>query len=702
MSFDILSFRDRLEVVKEDRSQIVCKCPVCGGTNLKIDQKSGKWQCWDYPNDEQHKRAIRDAINPPTKPGDRTEKPPRIEARTEWVYKCADGKHRIKVTRIDIAGGKKNFYQSYKVKNRWTKSKDVDPATKDHIRSQVLPLYHQEIVDKMPNHRHLFICEGEKSADAFRSLGLLATTVLSAKWTGVRDYSEVFRGLEDRLVIVPDRDKSGAAFAMGIYRNFPQSRWLHPYPDSPLWSAKLPPDKGVDIADWIADGATAEDIEGAIIDLPKVAIANYDQEVPAPAPAIPPGTEKFHTEGLTQQIHRIIDRELDEGDACAALIELSDRTGKPLSVLKQLHKSCLAQRRRDEALQEGASGLKTLVRYAKNDIPLHSILPAPLANALLTKADSDRVDPVRLISNLLPAISTLLGGRTSIIAKRGGKPQDNWVEYPIFWTCDCSPPSSGKSASQRAIFAPLQERQKAADAKHQAQLDALEQAVEEWMRMSAEDKDQYRGTNRDPSMLEHDLQEKVLLIEVGQIEAVLKLMGKLTPKAGLVWLRDELVGLFKSMDQYKSGGKGEGLQILLTAWNGPLFTRIRRAAQGESFNLGGQTLNICGGIQPDVARKLFALQDDPDGLLSRILPCVPKIPDDFAQWSDVGVDLYRYLDQVFEALEGIAKEEFHFSAAAETMWRRRWELLKQGYVKNLENNPSFAYFLGKQCSYVPR
>ena len=86
MTFNILDWRDRLEVVKETQSQITAKCPVCEGTNLKIDTKSGKWQCWDHPDDAAHKKAIRDAINPPTKPGDRTEKPQRKAARTEWIY----------------------------------------------------------------------------------------------------------------------------------------------------------------------------------------------------------------------------------------------------------------------------------------------------------------------------------------------------------------------------------------------------------------------------------------------------------------------------------------------------------------------------------------------------------------------------------------------------------------------------------------
>ena len=210
MTFNILDWRDRLEIVKETQSQITAKCPVCEGTNLKIDPKSGKWQCWDYPDDPAHKKAIRDAINPPTKPGDRAEKPQRKAARTEWVYECADPKHRVKATRIDHEGKGKQFFQSYKIKNRWVKGRDVDDTTKDHIRSMVLPLYHAEILKKLPQADYLFICEGEKSVDRMRSLGLLATTVLSAKWKGVRDYFEVFRGLEDIILqTLPMRNPTG-------------------------------------------------------------------------------------------------------------------------------------------------------------------------------------------------------------------------------------------------------------------------------------------------------------------------------------------------------------------------------------------------------------------------------------------------------------------------------------------------------------
>ena len=97
MSFNILEYRDRLEIVKETRSQIVAKCPACGGTNLKIDQKSGKWQCWDHPDDAKHKKEIRDAINPPKRQRkDLTAKPARIAQRRQWIYECADPKYRLR------------------------------------------------------------------------------------------------------------------------------------------------------------------------------------------------------------------------------------------------------------------------------------------------------------------------------------------------------------------------------------------------------------------------------------------------------------------------------------------------------------------------------------------------------------------------------------------------------------------------------
>ena len=326
----------------------------------------------------------------------------------------------------------REIFQSYKHKNRWVKGGQLDDVTKDHIRSHILPLYHQEIIDNITPDDFLFVCEGEPCVDAMRSRGLFATTVVGAKWS-VRDYSEIFRELGDRLVIVPDRDKAGARFAMEAFNLFPQSRWMHPYPSSPVWD-NLPQKGGIDVADWIlVSGATREDIEAAVTGLPKVGVANWDQEPPSQERAIAPGPE---TDALTE-IHNILDRELNAGDTEAALIGLADRLNKPLSTLARLHKACSADRERDEALKNGAAGLKRLVRYANQSVNLREILPENLAIAMETKAESSRIDPIRLVSNLLPAIATILGARVRITPNEGS----DWKIYAAgVWAVDCSPP----------------------------------------------------------------------------------------------------------------------------------------------------------------------------------------------------------------------------------------------------------------------
>ena len=41
---------------------------------------------------------------------------------------------------------------------------------------------------------------------------------------------------------------------------YPGCRWLLPYPGTAEWNGAMPKDGGLDIADWIACGATVEDI----------------------------------------------------------------------------------------------------------------------------------------------------------------------------------------------------------------------------------------------------------------------------------------------------------------------------------------------------------------------------------------------------------------------------------------------------------
>ncbi len=45
-TFDLRNFTASLNILKEESTQLVCECPVCGKHRLTINKKSGAYQCW--------------------------------------------------------------------------------------------------------------------------------------------------------------------------------------------------------------------------------------------------------------------------------------------------------------------------------------------------------------------------------------------------------------------------------------------------------------------------------------------------------------------------------------------------------------------------------------------------------------------------------------------------------------------------------
>jgi putative DNA primase/helicase len=58
-TFNILNYSNSLTLLKEESSQLVCLCPVCGGRRLTIDKKTGAYTCW---TGECERRLIRECV----------------------------------------------------------------------------------------------------------------------------------------------------------------------------------------------------------------------------------------------------------------------------------------------------------------------------------------------------------------------------------------------------------------------------------------------------------------------------------------------------------------------------------------------------------------------------------------------------------------------------------------------------------------
>lgn len=96
----------------------------------------------------------------------------------------------------------------------------------------------------------------------------------------------------------------------------------------------------------------------------------------------------------------------------------------------------------------------------------------------------------------------------------------------------------------------------------------------------------------------------------------LRLMEAEKIRRGILIRRDELSGLFRSLDRYRAGGKGGDEEQLLEMYDGDPYSSSRVSAEERFYSRCH--LSIAGGIQPQVLRQLMGTRD-PQGKFARFL-----------------------------------------------------------------------------------
>ena len=163
---------------------------------------------------------------------------------TEHVYQKEDGLPYLKVTKfVGEIGGKKDFPQAYWNGNGWVSGKPPGPK---------IPYRLPELLASV--HDTVFVCEGEKDADALSEQGFVATTASegAGKWTA--DLNQYFAG--KTVFVMADNDKAGADHARQVAESLTGIA-------SEVHIVNLPnlPPKG-DVSDWLdAGGETSRLID---------------------------------------------------------------------------------------------------------------------------------------------------------------------------------------------------------------------------------------------------------------------------------------------------------------------------------------------------------------------------------------------------------------------------------------------------------
>ena len=279
--FNILDHLDRLtsDGGNHGKNEQSFHCPVCNASNFKVmisGPNEGKYSAYgcDCMATNSGKQRVIDAISP------RWEKPNRPKSSKIYTYETLENLTpvpTVQVRRSDDGKGKRNITQWHQQDGLWVPGLPSEMRSKIHLYRIFDEINQTAIADGEP----IFIVEGEGNVNDLIELGIAATCSIggASGWNsyGHANYVSDLSGAVP--VICPDRDVPGLKYGDRIADDFPGALWVYADPTAFQWGRSLPENGGFDIGDWISDGATKEQILGAIE--PRRVISN---EISEPIP----------------------------------------------------------------------------------------------------------------------------------------------------------------------------------------------------------------------------------------------------------------------------------------------------------------------------------------------------------------------------------------------------------------------------------
>ncbi|MBW4662184.1 MAG: DUF3987 domain-containing protein [Drouetiella hepatica Uher 2000/2452] len=305
----------------------------------------------------------------------------------------------------------------------------------------------------------------------------------------------------------------------------------------------------------------------------------------------------------------------------------------------------------EEDFEELAQEVQSFVHLTEEHVPVQDLLSLRLTVPLMHRAKQFNVPLESFVGILLPVAASLLKIGTQLEISASS-------EYrcpPILWTGLVGESGANKSPIFDSLLKPLEGLQAQADEIYKIEFTQYENELEDWQKCPKES----RGNQPlFPVQREYYLQDATL-------EAIAACLST-QPDRGVVIPIDEFASFFNGFNQYRSGGRGNDRQKLLSAYDGKAVKVNRKA--GSRISLTQTAISLTGTIQPCVLRKQMGDLNEVDGFWARFLWIQLPLTRMPAPGEGVSYDLSGLLRSLYQGLESLTPETYQFDQRGRAIW----------------------------------
>ncbi len=258
---------------------------------------------------------------------------------------------------------------------------------------------------------------------------------------------------------------------------------------------------------------------------------------------------------------------------------------------------------------------------------------------------------------LLTAAAAAIGGAVLL------EPKSGWREGTNLYAGVIGEPGSRKTPAAKVALQAVWHRQNQLEDNYRQLETAYVQALAKW---ESARKDE-RGDKPQPPAHGH----------VVSTDATTEVLAPMLLSAkGILVAKDELAGLVRGMDQYRSG-KGADRQNYLSMWSREPI-KVDRKGNPRPILVEHPHLSVVGGIQPDMLPELADAAQREDGFLDRLLWSYPdRVPD---HWTTEGISeqtawaVVHVFDRLYaiRAVDGLSGEPVSVVVRFDDLAKQLW------------------------------